>query len=461
MNHTLKTSKDNLRISHQIETMLEKELQWLEQVIEWRMRTYFPSEKDNQKPEPGQLPHPPENLFEDFDLFRQINLNTLEYLVVILALSPHINPGFLDEVIRRNLPREGEFPEIGGVRSKTTRGFLPTGETAMFLLGERSRNNRLQVQRLFDERHVFTLKRILWLETVPQGEFRLSGRIIMNQDIVDQLITGTVPKPRFSMDFPAEYITTELEDNDLILDNSTRQQLKELESWVRHHDTLMNRWNLKRWAKPGYRVLFHGPSGTGKTLAAMILGKNTGRDVYRIDLSMVISKYIGETEKNLSSLFDRARSKDWILFFDEADALFGKRTSVRDAHDKYANQEVAYLLQKIESHDGLVILASNFKSNIDDAFIRRFQAVIYFPLPSPAERFILWKKTLPIQDGLKLPTDEELQAIARKYEITGAGIVNVVQYCALQCLAGDCNEITISRIQAGIEREYQKEGKVF
>jgi SpoVK/Ycf46/Vps4 family AAA+-type ATPase len=108
----------------------------------------------------------------------------------------------------------------------------------------------------------------------------------------------------------------------------------------------MNKWNLKRWAKPGYRVLFHGPPGTGKTLAATILGKNTQRDVFRIDLSMVVSKYIGETEKNLSSLFDRARSKDWILFFDEADALFGKRTNVRDAHDKYANQEVSYLLQK-------------------------------------------------------------------------------------------------------------------
>jgi len=217
---------------------------------------------------------------------------------------------------------------------------------------------------------------------------------------------------------------------------------------------------MKRWIKPGYRALFHGPPGTGKTLTALIVGKKTGRDVFRIDLSMVVSKFIGETEKNLSQLFERAKNKDWILFFDEADALFGKRTNVRDAHDKYANQEVAYLLQRIESHNGLIILASNFKSNIDEAFIRRFQSVIYFPLPSATERLMLWKKTLPVRDGLEIPTDEELMAIAKKYEITGAGIVNAVQFCCLESLAAKSGQITLSQIKSGIEREYMKEGKV-
>ncbi|MDO9615885.1 MAG: ATP-binding protein, partial [Bacteroidota bacterium] len=166
-------------------------------------------------------------------------------------------------------------------------------------------------------------------------------------------------------------------------------------------------------------------------------------------------------EKNLSQLFERAKNKDWILFFDEADALFGKRTNVRDAHDKYANQEVAYLLQRIENHDGLVILASNFKSNIDDAFIRRFQSVVYFPPPTAGERLQLWKKTLPSNAGLQLPSEAGLSSIARKYEITGAGIVNVVQYCCLESLSKSSNEITVDQIKAGIEREYQKEGKVF
>ena len=132
-------------------------------------------------------------------------------------------------------------------------------------------------------------------------------------------------------------------------------------------------------------MLFHGPPGTGKTLTAGLLGKIAQKDVYRIDLSMVISKYIGETEKNLARLFDKAERKDWILFFDEADSLFGKRGQVKDAHDKYANQEVSYLLQRVEAYNGLVILASNFKNNIDEAFLRRFQSIIYFPLPAKEE----------------------------------------------------------------------------
>jgi SpoVK/Ycf46/Vps4 family AAA+-type ATPase len=130
--------------------------------------------------------------------------------------------------------------------------------------------------------------------------------------------------------------------------------------------------------KPGYRVLFHGPPGAGKKKLAAIIGNELNKPVYRVDLSMIISKYIGETEKNLEQLFTRAEVNDWILFFDEADALFGKRTNVRDAHDRYANQEVAYLLKKMEEHNGIVILATNMKSNIDSAFTRRFNSIIHF-----------------------------------------------------------------------------------
>src|SRR5690606_11585436 len=129
-------------------------------------------------------------------------------------------------------------------------------------------------------------------------------------------------------------------------------------------------WDMRQLIKPGYRTLFYGPPGTGKTLTAMLLGKEFQRNVFRIDLSQVVSKYIGETEKNLEKIFQRAANKEWILFFDEADALFGKRTSVKDAHDRYANQEVSYLLQRVEDFPGLVILASNYKNNIDKAFVR-------------------------------------------------------------------------------------------
>lgn len=172
---------------------------------------------------------------------------------------------------------------------------------------------------------------------------------------------------------------------------------------------------------------------------------------------MVVSKYIGETEKSLSRLFDKAINKDWILFFDEADSVFGKRTNVRDAHDKYANQEVSYLLQRIEAHPGLVILASNFKSNIDLAFTRRFQSMIEFEMPDYNERLRLWKNNLPENIGLE--SSISLEAIAKKYALSGASIVNIIQYACLRTLAGQDHIIKQAYLIEGIKKEYQKEGK--
>ena len=180
----------------------------------------------------------------------------------------------------------------------------------------------------------------------------------------------------------------------------------------------------------GYRALFYGPPGTGKTLAATLLGKATKQPVFRIDLSMVVSKYIGETEKNLGKLFDEAENKKWILFFDEADALFGKRTQTKGANDRYANQEVAYLLQRIEDFSGLVILATNIQSNIDDAFSRRFQAMIHFAKPTVAERILLWKQLFG--ESFKLSEEIDLDALASNYELTGGEMINVLRYCALR-----------------------------
>lgn len=182
------------------------------------------------------------------------------------------------------------------------------------------------------------------------------------------------------------------------------------------------------------------------------------KNVFRIDLSRVVSKYIGETEKNLARLFDKAENKNWILFFDEADALFGKRTDIRDAHDKYANQEVAYLLQRIEGYNGLVILATNQRAHIDDAFVRRFQTIIHFPMPRAEERHKIWQKTFPPQ--IEIAVDINWQQVAARYELTGAGILNVAHYCLIEALADQSHLITRQRLENGILREYAKEGKV-
>ncbi|MFS8979421.1 ATP-binding protein [Cupriavidus necator] len=380
-----------------------------------------------------------------------------EFALLILAMIPHLKPDFFSKALAEYLPEGGDLPEFGGVKGANHRGIIPSGETAQFILAGDNLERRLDVQHILSGAHWFAQEHILWLEPVGNGEPVMSGRLVLDPDIVELLTIGTVSRPRFSIDFPAEYIGTEMEWGDLVLHPKTLGQIHEIEHWVKHNDTLLHDWGMKKKIKPGYRALFYGPPGTGKTLTATLLGKHTGKDVYRIDLSRVVSKYIGETEKSLSRLFGKAENKDWVLFFDEADALFGRRTDIRDAHDKYANQEVAYLLQRIESYNGLVILATNQRGNIDEAFGRRFQAIIHFPLPGPEERYEIWCRIFPPQ--IRIAKDLDWRQVAARYELTGAEILNVTHYCALEILADQSGCIDLTRLEAAVMREYIKAGR--
>ena len=180
---------------------------------------------------------------------------------------------------------------------------------------------------------------------------------------------------------------------DIVLPKDTMEQLKEVCGFIKYRGTVYSDWGFEKKLSlgKGLNVLFSGPSGTGKTMAAEILAREIKLDLYKIDLSSIVSKYIGETEKNLNKIFKEAETSNSILFFDEADALFGKRSEVKDAHDRYANIETAYLLQKMEEHEGTVILASNFRKNMDDAFLRRLHFTIEFPLPDEKSREVIWR----------------------------------------------------------------------
>ncbi|MCB0573403.1 MAG: ATP-binding protein [Saprospiraceae bacterium] len=430
-------------------------LSYLSELAHWRIAPYFAEkgEKKNNMPQPkavgGDSP---------LALFLQQNpLTADEYAILAIGLVPHVQPHFFDDLMRKFMPQGGDFYQIGGGRSTHFRGFLPTGETALFLLAGEDLERRFEVQQIFSPDHFFSKKKILWLEEVSTGEPAMSGRVVLSPEYVDLFTTGKIVRPRFSTSFPAELVETSLDWDDLVLNTQTISQVQELLTWLRHGGTLFHEYGLGKRIKPGYRTLFWGPPGTGKTLTAGLLGKHSERDVYKIDLSMVVSKFIGETEKNLANLFDRAENKDWILFFDEADALFGKRTGIRDAHDKYANQEVSYLLQRVETYNGLVILASNFKSNIDEAFVRRFQSIIHFPMPKASERQLLWQKAFPEKMSLN---DLNINALAQKYELTGAAILNIVQYACLRTLERGENDISDVDIREGVVREFSKEGKI-
>jgi SpoVK/Ycf46/Vps4 family AAA+-type ATPase len=281
---------------------------------------------------------------------------------------------------------------------------------------------------------------------------------MIGKEYLGRFTTGDRHKPSFSSTFPARRITTTLEWNDLVLPEAVLEDVEEIAAWIRHQRTLLGEWHLDQKFTPGFRSLFYGPPGTGKTLTAALLGKATGRDVYRVDLSLVISKWVGETEKNLANVFDQAEASDWILFFDEADALFGKRTNTTSANDRYGNQEVAYLLQRVEDCPGVVILASNLKGNIDEAFARRFQSMIYFPIPGPDERLRLWRHAF--SKPIRLERGADLAQVAERFEVTGGAIVNVLRYAALMALRRGVKTIRLHDITDGIRRELRKDGKV-
>lgn len=386
------------------------------------------------------------------------NATHIEGLILLISLAPHVIPNFFDEIIKELFPDGGEIPELGGIRTDNFRGFLPTGETIQYIIAKDDISKRLQLCKYFNSSHWFSQKRILRLEPVKEGLPVMSGRIIMDEDMVNLFIFGTTVTPSFGPSFPLQEMTTLLEWDDLTVNEQVRSQIKQIQLWMHHKQQLFEDSNLSRFITKGYRALFYGLSGTGKTLTATLLGKEFNLPIFRIDLSQVSSKYIGETEKNLEKVFQIAELKNWILLFDEADALFGKRTQVRSSNDKFANQEVSFLLQRVENYDGLVILTSNLKNNIDTAFLRRFNNIIKFSMPTPDERLRVWMSVKPYSLNWD---DDYIKELSYHYEMTPAQIVNVVTYASLKALSISSKFIDNSSLLEGIATEFTKEERIF
>jgi hypothetical protein len=246
---------------------------------------------------------------------------------------------------------------------------------------------------------------------------------------------------------------------DIILEPDPLAQLGELCGMVEHRHRVYDTWGFQKKLSSGKGVvsLFAGQSGTGKTMAAGVIARELGLDLYKIDLSGVVSKYIGETEKNLGAIFREASLSNAILFFDEADALFGKRSEVRDAHDRYANIETAYLLQQIEEYEGPVILSTNLKMNLDEAFLRRMHFVIDFPMPEEPYRLRIWQGTVPPE--MPLAGDVDFGFLARQFRISGGNIRNIVLAAAFLA-ASDGDEVSMRHFIRGTRREFQKLGRM-
>ena len=426
------------------------EIIWLGECIDTRLRHFFGGD-------PGDLALP---RAPDADpasalgqLLTQTAMDAEARLVLALALAPHVDSAVLDPFHVRNSAIDRIFSQFGGQPPQGSGAFLPTMETALFLLAGTDTAARIAAMQLFDPDH--PLRRAAGLR-LGQGGTAQGAALDLPVHRIIALCDGAPPRPDFAPDFPARRLTTRLGWDDLVVPRALRDQLEHILAWQRGRGTILNNWGLGRHFGPGFKALFHGPPGTGKTLTASLLGKRTGLDVYRVDLSMVVSKYIGETEKNLGLVFDMAAQRDWILFFDEADALFGSRTATSTSNDRYANQEVSYLLQRVEECESLVILASNLRANIDDAFFRRFQIAVGFNRPNAAERLQLWRNvaaTLPLAD------DVNLIRLASDHDLTGAAITNVARHAAITAVRGEKTRISDQDFRMAITAEMRKEGR--
>lgn len=319
------------------------------------LRSIISSRLQLNKAQTGEVEFSNTAYYEDESPFAQFIMqhqpSFREYILLLMAIVPHIHPYFYSQLIAEHLLDGGEFPEFGGVKGANQRGILPTGETAQFILAGDDLKIRLEVQRLLSSEHWFVQKHILWLDTVPAGEPVMSGRLVLDPEVVEQLTTGIISKPRFSIDFPAEYVETDMNWDDLILHPNTLRHIKEIENWVKHSDTLLHQWGMKKKIK-----------------------------------------------------------------------------------------------------------ASNQRANIDDAFVHRFQSIIHFPMPCPEERYEMWHNTFPSQ--IEIAEDIDWRQVAARYELTGAGIINVAHFCAVEALADQTCRLDLKGLEKGIMREYIKEGKV-
>jgi len=431
-------------------TQLQHLFTHLESVITWRLN----HPEDDFTTAPEFNPYDYKNFhLENYILEKKLTHE--EIIILLMALLPRLEPSLLKKIYL-------EFPagslfDFCSV-NENGRLFNPTIQAVQYILGGENIQQRLKALDNFSQNSTLVREELIVFS--GQESTSINSQLNIHQDAFEALMFGAELLPKMSNDFPAEQLHTSRTWEDLILPQDTLDELQGIEAWYSSSRILMEDWGMHKKLKPGFRVLFYGDPGTGKTLAASLLGKYSGRPVFRVDVSMLVSKYIGETEKHLAKLFDKAENKNWILFFDEADAIFGKRTSVRDAHDKYANQEVSYLLQRIETFSGLIILASNFKNNMDKAFTRRFHSCIKFNNPGYEERLRIWQHNLPQQLDLG---DINLEQISRRYELTGSNIMNIIQDVCLKVISSEepGYRANSEMLLESIRKEYLKEDKIF
>ncbi len=416
---------------------LQAELNWLTQIIGHSTRAYVNNIPfDHSLLELIELKQGPYS-----NLIQQFNFSLAERVTLALAILVNIKPEVFDCFLTANPDTGKPFREYGGIINKNTFQFQPTLRTALFLLSGGNSEQFIHYQnRLRSNNRLFT-EQIVNLYSVDEHQNYLPDSLIqLDSAYTDYLLVGDVPRLDSGSNFPAKLLETNKTFDDLVLRDSAKQQLQPALNYVKVQQELYADEKVSRKVNKGFVLLLYGPPGTGKTLTASIIGNELNTQVYQIDSSLVVSKYIGETEKNLERVFSRLEGKNCILFFDEADAMFGKRTEVLDSKDRYANQGVSYLLQRMEKFDGLIILATNYEQNFDDAFKRRILTKIHIGRPGVEERIQLWNNALP--DGYSYQSETYVNAMSNHFDFTGANISVVVKMSIEKAFSEGANILT-------------------
>ena len=438
---------------------LSEELSWLQSVLETRIQSYF---------QPGDaatsifdlpLPDLSRNTSAYGQLVRELGLDTSERMVLILSLAPHIKPEILDLFLIQNPTTNRGYTEFGGRVRGDRAGFLPTGETALFMLAGGDLEARFKGAEIFNKNHPFFEQHILEFDEIGTGGIRMRGQLNVSEELLERLTTGNSFSPSYSSKFPLKPLTSNLDWSDLGLNPKLQKELQAIHTWIENEEKLMHEWELSQHLKARYKGLFHGPSGTGKKLAAALIGKSTQREIYEVETSLLLARHFRRNNEHIDSFFRTAERNDWILFFDEADSLFGKRTNVRESNGRYANQEVSYLRQKVEKFSGIILLATESQKELEFPF--PIDANVAFLEPDSRQRLVLWTSIFGGENKkYKLARDIDFQELATKFEVNREDIIQVLKYATTATIGRGENEIRREDILAGIRKELAQKGEI-
>lgn len=436
----------NCENHHQV---IEKELDWFRRQIKRKTMEKEGSGKSLQLDEPPSLN---DEKSEYVNLIHTLNLNKEERALLMLAYAPERAPEVLESLYKKD--NKYKLQIVRGMNLG-----LPTPETFIQILAGENLQKKAELNYLFVPEHPFYQKHILELEEKKEESTRNTRIIRIDSDYLDLLMYNEYRVPQYGSDFPATLAQTEYTLEQVKLDKTQIEKIEEIRAAIDYDHFMRNDLGMGKDMTPGYMALFYGEPGTGKTLTASVLGNLLNMKVFEVNVSNLVSKYIGETTKNLDRLFKKAAGKSWILVFNEADCLFGKRSHSNDDDDagsSHANQTISYLLDAIPRHNGVIILTTNMRHNFDKAFGRRISGEIHFKALNKEQAAEYLKEYIPKKMPLERETDLSKLFNFQSSYISIASLNNVVHRVIRRSLAKNEKVIRVDELERCIKDELLK-----